>query len=272
MQVQITTAPAIFMSLEQTAELVQKDQILKELSLTFVQLEDWLVIQRSRFEIRLNEEPFKVMEFYFQPRTGKYYQRVFGKTMGSVMQVQDVDSFIKAVSAFFSNTLPCIGAFGPGGVPSGFQQVTYPFSRHISKECQYIYRKDRPNNVIGLCDSCLKVKANAAAMTLPDPPLKKESDPPASEGGDGSSTPAKKPNKKRGKKDQPLRRHGEKKSIACPHEGCIAQLKSRQTLARHRREIHFFGEYQCRICGEKAEYATDFYEHFFGKHVSLYII
>ena len=54
--------------------------ILEKLRLSLVQVEEWILIQRMKFDLRIDEEPYHSVQVYANMETRKYVVRVWGRT------------------------------------------------------------------------------------------------------------------------------------------------------------------------------------------------
>ena len=91
-----------------TAEL---SKTLESLRLQLVQVEDWILIQRSSFDIRVNGEPYHSIQIYADLAAKKYIRRVWGKSeaTGEIQTMQDLKDLC---AASFQRSMTCIGSFG----------------------------------------------------------------------------------------------------------------------------------------------------------------
>ena len=55
-------------------------EVLSRLLITTVIIEDWIILQRSRFDITVGGEPYSALQLYFNFQNGDYLTRVWGKT------------------------------------------------------------------------------------------------------------------------------------------------------------------------------------------------
>ena len=54
--------------------------VLSRLEIVMVKIEDWMILQRSAFDIAVDGEPYPALQLYFNMKTGAYLTRVWGKT------------------------------------------------------------------------------------------------------------------------------------------------------------------------------------------------
>ena len=72
--------------------------ILEDLCLSLVQVEEWIQIQRARFDLRINEEPYHSIQIYANLDTRTYLVRVWGRTLdrGNFVSEEDL-KFLSAL-------------------------------------------------------------------------------------------------------------------------------------------------------------------------------
>ncbi len=148
---------------------------LTALELSACQVEQWLLFQRSRFDLKVFDEPFHGLQFLFNPSSGRYIRRVWGKTRGKGV-VATLEELGDLLEKLFHRVVPCLGFFD---FRDGFSMnredlvaVEFPVPRVISKDCVFAYKLpegDDPSPTvpellgIGLCSMCMGVKGATAA-------------------------------------------------------------------------------------------------------------
>ena len=128
--------------------------ILEDLCLSLVQIEEWVQIQRARYDLRINEEPYHSVQVYANLDTRMYVVRVWGRThdRGHFVSEEDLKSLC---IANFQNTSACVGYLGPhpgGGLK--LVQERFPCARWVSKKCEVTFSQNTDNLIIGLCPAC----------------------------------------------------------------------------------------------------------------------
>ena len=128
--------------------------ILEDLSLSLVQVEEWVQIQRTRFDLRINEEPYHSIQIFANLETRLFVVRVWGRTRDRGQFTSEEDLKDLCVTNF-SNTSACVGYLGPH--PGGGLKLVhenFPCSRWISKNCAVTFSQNIDNLIIGLCPAC----------------------------------------------------------------------------------------------------------------------
>ena len=128
--------------------------ILEDLCLSLVQVEEWVQIQRARYDLRINEEPFHSVQIYANLDTRMYVVRVWGRThdRGHFVSEEDLKSLCVTN---FQNTSACVGYLGPhpgGGLK--LVQERFPCLRWVSYQCKVTFSQSTDNLIIGLCPAC----------------------------------------------------------------------------------------------------------------------
>ncbi len=145
--------------------------LLQELELTMAQMEDWFVLQRSQFDVYLNQEPFTAIQALFHPQDGLFIHRVWGKTK-SISRFADASELDKLCQSVFVGTIPCLGVLGyprdgreddvvgESNSPK-FHLAYFPVERRISHACLMAYKVlDRAltpfeQQGVGRCTECV---------------------------------------------------------------------------------------------------------------------
>ena len=128
--------------------------ILEDLCLSLVQVEEWIQIQRARFDLRINEEPYHSIQIYANLDTRTYLVRVWGRTLDRGNFVSEEDLKFLCITNF-QNTSACVGYLGPhpgGGLK--LVQERFPCPRWVSKKCEVTFSQSTENLIIGLCPTC----------------------------------------------------------------------------------------------------------------------
>ena len=82
--------------------------ILEKLRLSLVQVEEWILIQRMTFDLRIDEEPYHSVQVYANMETRKYVVRVWGRTSDKGEFKSDEELRSLCVTNF-ENTSACVG-------------------------------------------------------------------------------------------------------------------------------------------------------------------
>ena len=140
------------------------DSRLAPLELNPVQVENWLVIQRRRFDLRLYEEPFHAIRVLVDLDSGKFVHRIWGRTRenGHLSGIEDLIALLWSV---FHQTVACLGFPHSSSFNSSTIQLEHPVSRQVSRDCLFTYQIDsggenhNESAGIGLCANCASVKS-----------------------------------------------------------------------------------------------------------------
>ena len=154
---------------------------LGDLGLFLVQIEGWIVIQRTTFDTHVEGEPFQSMQLYADPAAKKYLVRVWGRTVkaGEWKSVHDVRMLCES---YFARTAVCTGY--PGTRPDASDElvrVDYPCPRWISKACWVLFSQSQSllkseDTTVGLCAACsgTSFTITKVAKTKPELPEEEE--------------------------------------------------------------------------------------------------
>ena len=142
--------------------------------LVLVQIDDWVILQRSAFDIIVNEEPYLALQLYLNTKTFAYITRVWGRThsRGSVDRtLSDVEELCRNM---FAKGCCCPGYWKlEGGVDfddKNLVSADYPFQRMTSRDCAVMHEQKEvggEGNSVDLCCNC-------AALFRPENDLEKE--------------------------------------------------------------------------------------------------
>ena len=140
--------------------LAPLQDVLRELQLTLVHVEDWILVQRANFDLHISEEPYHAVQLYANLVTRKYVVRVWGRTWdwGTLKDINEVrDLCIKN----FRSTSACLGYLGPHpGSGLELMEVHFPCSRWISESCAVLFAQRSDDLIIGLCPACSSDKVD----------------------------------------------------------------------------------------------------------------
>ena len=133
--------------------------LLSRLEIVMVKIENWMILQRSVFDITVNGEPFPALQLYFNIKTGTYLTRVWGRThsKGEIL-ANDVTEFELLCNEMFAQGLACCpGQTAKDGEDEGLISVKYPFQRKVSAGCAIVHLQN--NDVhdgvsVAICVEC----------------------------------------------------------------------------------------------------------------------
>ena len=125
--------------------------VLEELNLSLINVEGWLQIQRTTFDINVEQGPFQSLQILANAALKRYYVRVWGRTVrsGELSSEQELKNLC---TEYFKDTVSCTGYLGsPPEHTVGFVQVDYPCSRWTSSSCHVLFPG---KSAVGLCSAC----------------------------------------------------------------------------------------------------------------------
>ena len=144
-------------------DLAALSRVLEELQLSLTRIEEWILIQRATFDLRIDEEPYHSIQMYASLATKKFVVRVWGKSCHYGEFTNEEDLKVHCIINF-KNTAACVGYLGshPGG---GLKlvHVKFPCPRWISKCCDVTFEQNSEKMIIGLCGSCSSSSSPTAA-------------------------------------------------------------------------------------------------------------
>ena len=75
-----------------------------------MRVDDWILVQRSSFDIQIGEEPYHSVQVYANLSTKTYFVRVWGKSVnnGKFATVEDLKDLC---SSNFGGSVACLGKF-----------------------------------------------------------------------------------------------------------------------------------------------------------------
>ena len=256
--------------------LLEVKHVISTLDLTSVKVGNCLVIMRSEFDLSLSGEPYIALMLLVDLTSGKYISRVWNQTVATG-SARDKGKLMEACKNIFCQGRPCLG----------LPVADKPFPRKMATMCKKVLGNDAGIDET-TCDVCLKAMPYHRE---PDEEVKEESDnQPNKIGGipdmkfsEGDSINAddfeagveqgqeleyedSETHTKLGVSiikpiapSSPLP-WGEKNfRNKCPY--CIKTFSGRSGFHNHRKKVHFYGAFECRVCGFKAKFATDLITH-----------
>jgi len=156
-------------------DLAELSKVLEELQLSLTRIEEWILIQRASFDLRIDEEPYHSIQMYASLATKKFVVRVWGRSCHYGEFTNQEDLKVHCIINF-KNTAACVGYLGPhpgGGLK--LVRVNFPCPRWISKCCDVTFEQNSEKMIIGLCGSCSNNSTSATAVKLEEIPKVKDS-------------------------------------------------------------------------------------------------
>ena len=144
-------------------------ELFSRLQIAMLKIEDWIVIQRSKFDITVDGQPYPALQLYLNSRTGVHLTRVWGRTClkgeiipNSWAEIGDLCNQI------FGQGLACcpgnmnnnlateVGNLTSKSGEENLISVEYPFQRRMSIGCAVLHRPDGPvhDNPLVVCAEC----------------------------------------------------------------------------------------------------------------------
>eukprot|EP00095_Tigriopus_kingsejongensis_P002389 maker-scaffold714_size108203-snap-gene-0.17 protein:Tk02389 transcript:maker-scaffold714_size108203-snap-gene-0.17-mRNA-1 annotation:"PREDICTED: uncharacterized protein LOC101285465" len=124
-------------------------------SLVGVSIEDWVVLQKSTFDIRDNNEPHIAQTLYMEKATGRYLHKIFGRTIQDGRL--DAPSGLKDLAQdIFEHSRVCQGFRADIKVEPGITLTPglHPYPRQIDPKCQLVFKD--PNGQAIVCPNCTR--------------------------------------------------------------------------------------------------------------------
>ena len=85
--------------------------MMEELSLSVTLVEDWMLIQRASFDLRVDEEPYHSLQVYANLGTRKLVVRVWGRTISN-KEVNSMEELSSLCADYFKSRAVCVGHLG----------------------------------------------------------------------------------------------------------------------------------------------------------------
>ena len=132
------------------------------LSLCLIQVEDYLVVQRKHFDLKVFGEPFRAIQLLVKLETWTYLVKTFGSKSGSG-QVSSLKELHTLCYKIFDKTVPCAGVCDfISGSSCHFVGSSFPHLRMVSENCSKLYTLPKNGRElseseklgIGLCHNC----------------------------------------------------------------------------------------------------------------------
>ena len=166
----MTHQPLHFFLSQPKMDLAELSKVLEELQLSLTRIEEWILIQRASFDLRIDEEPYHSIQMYASLATKKFVVRVWGRSCHYGEFTNQEDLKVHCIINF-KNTAACVGYLGPhpgGGLK--LVRVNFPCPRWISKCCDVTFEQNSEKMIIGLCGSCSNNSTSATAVKLEEIP------------------------------------------------------------------------------------------------------
>ena len=132
-------------------------EVLSRLKIATVKIEGWVVLQRSRFDITMDDEPFIALQLYLNTQTGIYLTRVWGRTHSKGKIANSMTEIELLCNQIFAQGMTCCPGTSGNGVVDTFVSVDYPFKRMVSNNCIFFHRSNAPAGAhvpIAVCSEC----------------------------------------------------------------------------------------------------------------------
>ena len=129
--------------------------VLFRMGIAKVTVENWMVLQRSTFDITVDGEPYSALQLFFNSHNGEYLIRVWGKTHSKGKIAKSVAELeLLCNNIFVKGPACCPGQIGNGAAES-FVSIEYPFPRRISPDCAIAHLPEESDHVpIEICSQC----------------------------------------------------------------------------------------------------------------------
>ena len=140
--------------------------VLSNLKITMVKIEDWIILQRSRFDITMDDEPFTALQLYLNTQTRAYITRVWGRTFSRGTTTGSVADIEVLCNQTFSQGMACCPGTSGKEVENSLVSVNYPFTRLVSQKCVAFHKSNAPPGVhlpVAVCSECI---ASSEAPTV----------------------------------------------------------------------------------------------------------
>ena len=97
-------------------------RMIEEHNLSVVLVEDWMLIQRANFDLRVDEEPYHSLQVYANLGARRFMVRVWGKTIcsGEVTSIKELNSLC---ADYFKSRVACVGHLGSHPGATGNQGI-----------------------------------------------------------------------------------------------------------------------------------------------------
>lgn len=95
----------------------------------------WMTIRNRQFDLTVNSEPFHNIELLVNMKKGQYSFRVWSKTI-QTGRVRNRNELVQLCKDTLGKEFACKGY--ETKMSSGMIQIDYPFTRFVSKRCQFV--------------------------------------------------------------------------------------------------------------------------------------
>ena len=133
-------------------------EVVARFDVTLVQIEDWVVLQRSTFDIMVGGEPYTALHLYFNIKTRAFITRTWGRThsKGHIGDLSEVDEICR--QSFAEGGLMCCPGHREESVVCGHDNlltVEYPFKRMVALDCVVLHTKHGYQGPVEMCTKCI---------------------------------------------------------------------------------------------------------------------
>ena len=139
---------------------------LSKLKVTMVKIEDWVILQRSRFDITMDDEPFTALQLYLNTQTRAYITRVWARTFSKGTTTGSMTEIEVLCNQTFAQGMSCCPGTSGKEVENSLVSVNYPFTRLVSQNCTAFHKSNAPCGVhlpVAVCSECI---ASSEAPTV----------------------------------------------------------------------------------------------------------
>ena len=107
-------------------------RMMEEHNLSVVLVEDWMLIQRANFDLRVDEEPYHSLQVYANLGARRFMVRVWGKTIcsGEVTSIKELNSLC---ADYFKSRVACVGHLGSHPGATGNQGCRSSLVSRVSR-------------------------------------------------------------------------------------------------------------------------------------------
>ena len=129
-------------------------EVVTRLGITMIQIEDWVILQRSKMDIVVNGEPYPALHLYINIKTRAFITRVWGRThsKGDIGDLSEVDEICG--QSFAQGGLVCCPGHQEVKDTDVLTTVEYPFRRMVALDCDVLHANSGGEGSIQLCRKC----------------------------------------------------------------------------------------------------------------------
>ena len=254
--------------------------VLFRMGIAIVKIENWIILQRSRFETIVAGEPYSALQLYFNSQNGEYIIRVWGKTHSKGRIENDSEGeFESLCNTVFLQGMACC----PGQIRNSAEDaetldpVDYPFQRIVSPNCAIFYLPQGPSDQVpvDICPQCtsdtkakIKIKEEIpdTCLSLTKDPLNFYSKTETEDNTWRNTEDLKAGYTKYGtKRGRPRKNMENAKMLTC--DLCPFTTPHAYSLKRHVKTVHYkIRDLACTECDYAASQKHDFIVHMVNVH------